>query len=123
MKKQLLLHLVMALLMSFPVAASGGGGGGGGAAGGGGGGPRAINKEKLALGRTVFYGRAKIAPRIVSKDVYQRQVRTLVRLQKEIKRSKSASRGKSFNPRELAGKMTTKQISALSYYVKITFDD
>lgn len=126
MKKQLLLHLFIALLTSLSVTASGGGGGGGGGFGGGGGGggskPRAIDTEKVALGRSVFSGRAEMSASVISKDLYLSQARTLVRLQKKIERSKLASQGKAFKPRELAGRMSTKQLSALSYYVKITFD-
>lgn len=126
MKTPFLLSLILALLTSVSAFASGGGGGGGGGGfgggfGGGGSKARAIDTEKVALGRSVFSGRAKLADRVVSRDLYLRQARTLVRLQKKIERSSSASSGKSFKPRELAGRMTTKQLSALSYYVKVTF--
>jgi len=127
MKTHILIHLSILFFASFTALASGGGGGGGGGGfsggGGGGGGPRPIDREKVALGQKVFSGRADLSPKIVSRDLYQRQARTLVRLQKKVNRSKSSARGKSFMPRELAGRMTTKQLSALSYYVKITFDD
>lgn len=127
MTKYFFTNMIVALFLSSLALASGGGGGGGsfggggGFSGGGGSKPRTINSEKFDLGRSVFSGRAELAPKVVSRDLYLRQARTLVRLQKKIARSASDSAARKFMPQELAGRMSTKQLSALSYYVKHSF--
>lgn len=122
MKKYIILNVILGLLLTnFTLASGGGGGGGGGFSGGGGGGgskPREVDREKFNLGRSVFSQKAELAPKVISRDLYRRQARTLVRLQKKIARVDPEALERDFMPRELAGRMSSKQLNALSYYVK-----
>lgn len=127
MKKIPVTLLLIAFLFPVTALASGGGGGGGGGGGfgggfrGGGGSTRTIDREKMSLGRKVFYGSAKMPEKIISRDLYNRQGRALVQMQKKIARSKLASSAQSFKPREIAGRMSAKQFSALRYYIRNTY--
>ncbi len=156
MKKNLVLGFTVLLVASLPAIASGGGSGGGGGGGGsssggssGGGGSagasgggsgsdsdgsiftsRSVNIERALLGESVFTGTAEIAPKVISRSLYQKQGKSLVRMKKVVDRARLLNGGRAsdtssiynqFNPKELAGRLSPKQMSALRYYVKLKF--
>jgi len=137
-------------------SSSGGGGGGGGSSSGGsnggssgGGGTgsstgssgssgfngggfnaKSVNVERALLGESVFIGSAEIAPKVVSRSLYLKQGKILVRMKKQVDRARLINGGDStdtnsiynkFDPKSLAGRLTTEQMSALRYYVKVKF--
>lgn len=130
MKKAYILIIGLALVSPEMTQASGSRGGGGSSSGGtsggysrGGGSSQRdqIDQEKYRLGQSVFSGKAKLPSEILSRDLYVRQGRRLIDLQKKIAKHSSQSEAKKMDAKYLAGRLSAKQFTALKYFVKIRY--
>ena len=129
MKPYILLGIFSALLAITPAYASGGGGGGGGFGGGGFGGggvydttprTRTINQETYRLGQQIFSGRAELTSEVSSKAL-KKQTKAIQKMQTQIAAKSSAADAKKLNVTKLAGRMSSKQLRALKYYVRVRY--
>jgi len=120
MKKNLVLGFTVLLVASLPAIASGGGSGGGGGGGGsssggssGGGGSAGASGGGS--------GSDSDGSIFTSSLVRMKKVVDRARLLNGGRASDTSSIYNQFNPKELAGRLSPKQMSALRYYVKLKF--
>jgi len=81
---------------------------------------KSIDQQKYKQGQSIFSGKAKIFEDVISVSKKSQQQGFLKRLQSKIAK-KSVSDAKKLDVNTLAGRLTTSQYRALTYFVDVRF--